>query len=161
MCELKLGKFNINAFPGDIFERRGAENYLGEKISMAEHMLQGAALAEARGASDELIAAVLLHDVGHFTSDFGSYSPDGRQDKIHDTAGGHVLMPFFSPRVSECVRLHVAAKRDLCTKDPAYFDQLSSVSVHTLSLQGGPMSADEVAAFEENPYFEDVVKVRK
>ena len=161
MCELKLGKSNIVAFLGDIFERRGAENYLGEKIPMAEYMLQGAALAEAKGASDELIAAILLHDVGHFTSEFGAYSPDDRQDKYHDTAGGHVSMPFSPPWVSECVRLHVAAKRDLCTKDPAYFDQLSSVSVHTLSLQGGPMSADEVAAFEENPYFEDVVKVRK
>ena len=78
MCELKLGKSNIVAFLGDIFERRGAENYLGEKISMAEHMLQGAALAEARGASDELISAIVLHNVGDFTREFGAYSPDDR-----------------------------------------------------------------------------------
>lgn len=118
---------------------------------MAEHMLQGAALAEARGASDELIAVILLHYVWHFTSKFGAYSPDDRQDKYHDTPSGHVSMPFFPPRVSECVRLHLAAIRYLCVKDPAYFDQLSSVSVHTLSLQGGPTSADEVAAFDESP----------
>lgn len=161
MNELKLDKSNIVAFLGDIFERRGAENYLGEKVSMAEHMLQGAALAEASGASDELIAAILLHDVGHFTSEFGTYSPDDTKDKFHDTAGGHILKPFFPPLVSECVRLHVAAKRYLCAKEPAYFNQLSTASVHTLSLQGGPMSADEVAAFEESPYCEDVVKVRK
>tara|TARA_B110000046_G_scaffold98863_1_gene106446 strand:- start:281 stop:697 length:417 start_codon:yes stop_codon:yes gene_type:complete len=138
MCGLKLGKSNIVAFLGDIFERRGAENYLGQKISMAEHMLHGAALAEARGASDELIAAILLHDVGHFTSEFGAYSPDDRQDKYHDTAGGHVSMPFFPPRVSECVRLHLAAIRYLCVKDPAYFDQLSSVSVHTYPFKAVP-----------------------
>jgi len=70
-------------------------------------------------------------------------------------------MPFSPPWISECVRLHVAAKRYLCAKYPAYFDQLSSASVHTLLLQGGPMSADEVAAFEEIPYCEDAVKVRK
>jgi len=71
------------------------------------------------------------------------------------------LEAFFPPRVSECVRLYVAAKRYLCAVEPAYFDQLSSESVHTLSLQGGPMSIDEVAEFVSNPYHQDAVKVRK
>ena len=111
---------------------------MGQKIPMAEHMLQGAALAEAIDASDGLIAVILLNDVWHFTSKFGAYSPDDRQDKYHDTAGGHVSMPFFPPRVSECVRLHLAAIRYLCVKDPAYFDQLSSVSVHTYPFKAVP-----------------------
>ena len=161
MTELTLDKSNIVDFLEDIFKRRGSENYLGEKVSMAEHMLQGAALAEASGASDQLVAAILLHDVGHFTSEFGPYSPEDTEDKYHDTAGGHVLKPFFPPRISESVRLHVSAKRYLCAKEPAYFNQLSKASVHTLSLQGGPMNAAEIAAFEANPYHQDAVKIRK
>ena len=71
MNELNLDKSNIVAFLGNIFERRGAEIYLGEKVSMAEHMLLGAALVEASSSSDELITAILLHDAGHFTSELG------------------------------------------------------------------------------------------
>ena len=112
-------------FLADIFERRGAEEYLGEPVTMAEHMLQGASLAEQEGASDELVAAALLHDIGHFTSEFGTYSPDDTEDKHHDDAGAEVLAPFFPPVVTECVRLHVAAKRYLCATDPAYFGKLS------------------------------------
>jgi predicted HD phosphohydrolase len=142
-----LDRATIVPFLAGIFERRGAEEYLGEPVTIAEHMLQGAALAESEGASDELVAAALLHDIGHFTSEFGAYAPDDVEDKHHDDAGAEVLGPFFPPLVTECVRLHVAAKRYLCATDPTYFSKLSTASVHTLSLQGGPMSAAEVAEF--------------
>jgi predicted HD phosphohydrolase len=58
------------------------------------------------------------------------------------------------------VRHHVAAKRYLCATRPEYFSKLSPASVHTLSLQGGPMNAMEVAAFERNPHLQDIIKVR-
>jgi phosphonate degradation associated HDIG domain protein len=155
-----LDRSTIVPFLAGIFERRGAEESLGEPVTIAEHMLQGAALAEADGASDELVAAALLHDIGHFTSEFGTYSPDDTEDRHHDDAGAEVLAPFFPPLVTECVRLHVAAKRYLCATDPSYFAKLSSASVHTLSLQGGPMSADEVASFQKNPFHDAAVRVR-
>jgi phosphonate degradation associated HDIG domain protein len=155
-----LGRETIVEFLAGIFERRGAEEYLGEPVTMAEHMLQGAWFAEKDGASDELVAAALLHDVGHFTSEFGAYSPDDTHDKHHDDAGAEVLAPFFPSVVTECVRLHVAAKRYLCATDPSYFAKLSVASTHSLQLQGGPMNADEVAAFEENPHFREAVRVR-
>lgn len=150
----------IVAFLADIFERRGAEDYLGEPVTVAEHMLQSAKLAEDEGAEDALVAAALLHDIGHFTSEFGTYSPDDVEDRHHDEAGAAVLQPFFPPVVTECVRLHVAAKRYLCATDPTYFSKLSPASVHTLSLQGGPMSADEVAEFRRNPFHDEAVRVR-
>jgi predicted HD phosphohydrolase len=59
------------------------------------------------------------------------------------------------------VRLHVPAKRYLCATDPRYFAQLSPASVHTLQLQGGPMSADEVARFELEPWYREAVRVRR
>jgi phosphonate degradation associated HDIG domain protein len=155
-----LDRTTIVPFIADIFERRGAEDYLGEPVTVSEHMLQAATLAEQADASDELIAAALLHDIGHFTSEFGTYSPDDEHDRHHDEAGAEVLAPFFPPVVTECVRLHVAAKRYLCAVDPTYFSKLSQASVHTLSLQGGPMSADEIAEFRRNPHHDEAVRVR-
>ncbi len=160
MISNELNAGNIVEFIADIFERRGAESYLGEPVTMSEHMLQGAWLAEQDGAPEELVAAALLHDIGHYTSEFGTYSPDDVEDKHHDEAGGEVLAPFFPPVIVECVRLHVAAKRYLCATDPTYFSKLSPASVHTLSLQGGPMSAAEVAEFRSNPFHEEAVRVR-
>ena len=155
-----LDRRTIVMFLADIFERRGSEAYLGESVTMAEHMLQGAWLAEQDHASDELVAAALLHDVGHFTSEFGAYAPDDTEDKHHDDAGAEVLAPFFPPVVVACVQLHVAAKRYLCAIDPTYLSKLSEASRHTLSLQGGPMSDQEVAEFRRNPFHREAVRVR-
>ncbi|SEC21955.1 phosphonate degradation operons associated HDIG domain protein [Rhizobiales bacterium GAS191] len=160
MTKPTLDARSIVPFLTDIFERRGAEEYLGEPVTMAEHMLQGAWFAEQEKASDELVAAALLHDIGHFTSEFGTYSPDDTEDKHHDEAGAEVLAPFFPPIITECVRLHVAAKRYLCATDPGYHAKLSKASAHTLSLQGGPMDAAEVAEFRRNLFHNDAVRVR-
>ncbi len=153
-----------DAFVGrivDVFERRGAEEYLGEDVTMAEHMLQSAALANAEGADPELVVAALLHDIGHFTGEFGTYSPETTIDHRHEWEGTRVLTGYLPPRVVDCVRLHVAAKRYLCAVESDYFAKLSAASVHTLELQGGPMSADEVAAFEAEPHHLDAVRVRR
>ena len=62
--------------------------------------------------------------------------------------------------VTDCVRHHVAAKRYLCATKPDYFGRLSEASVHSLNLQGGPMSKAEAAEFEKNPNLAEIVKVR-
>ena len=150
----------IVAFLADIFERRGGEEYLGEPVTMAQHMLQGATLAERSGAPEVVIVAALLHDIGHFTSEFGTYHPDDTYDRHHEEAGAEVLADYFPTLVTDCVRYHVAAKRYLCATRPTYFNRLSAASVHTLSLQGGPMTPTEVAEFEQNPNLEQIIQVR-
>jgi phosphonate degradation associated HDIG domain protein len=156
-----LDRDTIVAFLGDIFRRRGGEEYLGEPVTMAEHMLQGAYFAEQRGEEEEIIVAALLHDIGHFTSEFGTFSMDDTHDRHHEEAGAQVLERFFPVLVVDCVREHVAAKRYICATDPSYFDELSAASIHSLNLQGGPMNAAEVAAFEKNPNFQKIVRVRR
>ena len=155
-----LNRDNIVAFLGDIFARRGGEEYLGEPVTMAQHMLQGATIAEQNGLPEEISVGALLQDIGHFTSEFGTYHPDDTEDRHHEDAGEAVLAPFFPPVITDCVKYHVAAKRYLCATKPAYYARLSPASVHTLELQGGPMSTEEVAEFERNPNIEAIIQVR-
>jgi phosphonate degradation associated HDIG domain protein len=144
-----------------LFLQRGAEAYLGEPVTVAQHMLQCAALAQAEGGSDALIVAALLHDIGHLTEGAeGEYRPDDKVDKRHDHAGAKVLDGHFPASVVEPVRLHVAAKRYLCGTDGTYYGKLSSASQHSLALQGGPMTLAEIAAFETLDFHQDAVRVR-
>lgn len=156
-----LSRETIVAFLGDIFKRRGGEEYLGEPVTMAEHMLQGARLAELNGEDEIIVVAALLHDIGHFTSEFGMFSMEDTHDRHHEEAGAMVLEAFFPSLVIDCVRLHVAAKRYICATDPTYFSELSTASIHSLKLQGGPMKPDEIAAFEKNPNVREIVRVRR
>ena len=118
-------------------------------------------MAEAAGASDELVVAALLHDVGHFSNDFPDDAYLQSIDNLHEEAGAALLGPWFPALVVDCVRHHVAAKRYLCATDPSYFSSLSPASVHTLTLQGGAMSVDEVAAFEDQPHLSSILQVRR
>jgi len=155
-----LSKDSIVPFLADIIERRGAESYLGEEITISEHMLQAALLAEQAEAGDELIAAALLHDIGHYTNEFPEDAQDQGIDTVHEEAGAVVLDPYFPAAVVDCVRHHVAAKRYLCATDPAYVGRLSPASIHTLNLQGGPMSEEEVERFRSHPHLDAIVRVR-
>ncbi|HPE24348.1 (R)-1-hydroxy-2-trimethylaminoethylphosphonate oxygenase [Albidovulum sp.] len=156
----RLTRENIVAFIGDIFDRRGDDEYLGEPVTMAQHMLQGATIAAQNAMSEEIVVAALLHDIGHFTSEFGTFSMDDTEDRFHEEAGAELLEQFFPSVVTDCVRYHVAAKRYLCATKPEYFKRLSEASIHSLNLQGGPMGADEVAEFEKNPNLKEIVQVR-
>lgn len=151
---------NIVDFIGDIFARRGAESYLGERVTMSQHMLQAALLAEQSGAAEPVIVSALLHDIGHYTNEFPEDALEKGTDNLHEEAGARVLAPFFPAEVTDPILHHVAAKRYLCATDPAYFGKLSEASVHTLNLQGGPMDADEVAAFSKEPNLDAILQVR-
>lgn len=144
-----------------LFAGEGGAEYLGEPVTQAQHMFQAAALAEREGASPALVAAALLHDVGHFTGAVHGRDLMAGHDNRHSHQGADWLATWFGPEVTEPVRLHVAAKRYLCAVEPGYFDKLSEASVYTLSVQGGPMSAEEVAAFEADPYSADAVRLRR
>ncbi|MCP4185430.1 MAG: HD domain-containing protein [Hyphomicrobiales bacterium] len=149
---------NIVAFIGDIFERR-EEEYLGEPFTLAGHMLQTANIAENNG-QEEIIVGALLHDIGHFTSEFGTFTMDDQEDKFHEEAGAKVLAEFIPPVVTDCVHHYVAAKRCLCAKNSEYHTRLSAASVYSLYLQGGPMEPGEVREFKRNPNLAEIIEIR-
>ena len=144
-----------------LFQHRGDSQYGGEAVSQLEHALQTALLAQKEQADDALIAAALLHDVGHLLHGLPDDAPDQAIDDVHENRAADWLIKHFGPRVTEPVRLHVAAKRYLCAVDPNYLGLLSTPSVTSLRLQGGPMSAKEVLDFETNPYYKAAVRLRR
>jgi predicted HD phosphohydrolase len=125
----------------NLFAHRGAEEYMGEAVTMSQHMEQSA-------------------DIGHFIGGHPIEALENGIDNVHEEAGARYLEPFFPASITEPIRLHVAAKRYLCSTDKDYFSQLSDASVNSLKVQGGPMSPAEVEHFEANPYHKQAVQLR-
>jgi phosphonate degradation associated HDIG domain protein len=143
------------------FAQRGDTAYLGEPVSLTEHMLQTALAAEQAGADPALVASALLHDYGHLVHDLPEDSAEHGVDTEHEEAGAVWLERYFVPRVTEPLRLHVLAKRYLCATEPDYLAALSPASVLSLRLQGGPCSPEEVAEFDRNPFAEEALRLRR
>lgn len=156
--------------PSDILERiehwfalHGATSYEGnrrESVSALAHALQCAQLAEDAHADPALVAAALLHDVGHFVA-ISEVGEAEDVDDVHELRGVAVLVRDFPPAVIEPIRLHVAAKRWLTAVEPAYLRGLSPASLHSLAQQGGPFDDAEIARFEALPFAQDAVRLRR
>ena len=133
-----------------------ADHSYGERVTMKEHALQTAANARTAGASPSLVAAALLHDVGHLWGEAGPWGLPG-----HAEVAGRALQALLPPAVVEPIRLHVAAKRWLVANDPPYRDHLSEASLVTLDQQGGPFTPEESAAFLRRPFAAEAIELRR
>ncbi|MBZ0137299.1 MAG: HD domain-containing protein [Planctomycetes bacterium] len=149
----------------NVFERFRNIPYLGEGCTQLEHALQTAREAEKAFASDELITAALLHDIGHMVHELPmedeNYVGFWNQDDTHEVIGEKWLARGFPDAVTQPVRWHVLAKRYLVATDPEYHGLLTAASAHVLELQGGPMTAAECAEFEGHPWAQDAIAVRR
>ncbi|MEO6125318.1 MAG: HD domain-containing protein [Ilumatobacteraceae bacterium] len=148
-----------------VFSSGAGLAYLGEDVTMVEHQLQAAAQAANAGSAEPLVIAALVHDIGHMIEqgvELDATSAIANEvDARHDVTGAQWLATWFDARVTEPVRLHVAAKRYLVAVESTYAAQLSPASVHTLQLQGGPMSVSEIEAFRRNPAWVEAIAVRR
>ena len=144
-----------------LFEERGGEQYSGEPVTQLQHALQTAALGEAEGASDALVTAALLHDLGHLLHDLGDTPSMRGLDDVHQYRALPFLRGLFDDDVLDAIKLHVDAKRYLCATRPAYHANLSDDSKRSLLLQGGIFSADEAAKFIAQPGAQDAVRLRQ
>jgi [1-hydroxy-2-(trimethylamino)ethyl]phosphonate dioxygenase len=138
----------------------GGEAYFGEPVSVLEHSLQAAWFVKRKSGEPTLIAAGLLHDIGHLLHGEGEDIAARGVDTRHEEMGAEALADHLPAAVLDPIHLHVAAKRYLCFAEPRYFAQLSPASVQSLALQGGPMTAAEAEEFLELPHAREAVTLR-
>ena len=143
-----------------LFEERGGEQYSGEPVTQLQHALQTAAWGEAEGASDALVTAALLHDLGHLLHDLGETPSLRGVDDVHQYRALPFLRGLFDVEVLNAIQLHVDAKRYLCATRPAYHAGLSGDSKRSLLLQGGVFSDKEAVRFIAQPGAQDAVSLR-
>ena len=134
--------------------------YIGEKVTIAEHMIQSAMMAEKSKSKDYLVCSCLLHDYGHFIIENPDLLVSKLLDGKHEYLAFKFLSKYFKPDVVEPIKLHVQAKRYLC-RDNSYFKLLSKASKISLKLQGGVMSDKEAKKFTSLKFHNDAIMLRK
>ena len=134
--------------------------YIGEKVTMSEHMIQTAMLAEKTNCSSSLVCSSLLHDYGHFILENPDDLVNKDKDGKHEDVGYEFLKKYFIKDVLGPIKYHVKAKKYLA-RDNKYYKLLSEASKVSLKLQGGIMSYEEAEKFESNEFFKDSIKLRK
>ena len=140
-----------------LLEARGVAMYGDEAVTQLEHALQCAHLAEAADCPAELVAAALLHDLGHLLAPKGSVDADD----VHQFLALPFLRGVFPDSVLDPIRLHVDAKRYLCYSETGYWDTLSPASKRSLELQGGTFDAEGARGFLRQAHAEDAVLLRR
>ncbi len=138
----------------EILDSNAARALHHEPISALAHALQTAWMAQQNRAEDPLVAASLLHDLGHLLTE--SHAADDPDDH-HELA----VLPYlasFPASVTEPIRLHVDAKRYLCRRD--YTEALTTESIRSLNLQGGPMDDAATRAFLREAFSAQALALR-
>ncbi len=144
-----------------VMEGPDADRHYGEGVSERDHALQAAALARAEGAPPALIAAALLHDIGHLLHGLDEDIADRGIDGKHEAVGAAFLAKHFVEDVVGPVALHVDAKRFLVATEADYAAKLSPASVQSMALQGGVMSDAEAKEFAAKKHCAGAVRVRR
>jgi len=134
--------------------------YIGEKVTISEHMIQTAMLAEKTNCSSNLICSGLLHDYGHFILENPDDLVKKEKDGKHEDVGYEFLKKYFVDDVVKPIKYHVEAKRYLA-RNEKYYRILSKASKISLKLQGGIMNEKEANEFETNDFFKSSIKLRK
>jgi phosphonate degradation associated HDIG domain protein len=143
-----------------LFARHGNAQYSGEPVTQLEHALQTAHLAEQSEASDELVTACLLHDLGHLLNEQGETPTLRGIDDTHQYFALPFLRGLFPDAVLDAIKLHVDAKRYLCRANEGYWARLSEDSKRSLELQGGVFAPEEAERFIRQRFAAEAVSVR-
>ena len=139
----------------------GGAAYFGEPVTVLEHSLQAAWFVQRSNASAALVAAALLHDLGHLMHSEGEDVAHRGLDTHHEELGAEALAGHLPASVLDPIRMHVAAKRYLCFTEPDYLAGLSPASLESLALQGGPMTAPEAEEYLALPHAREALTLRR
>ncbi|HCA87770.1 MAG TPA: hypothetical protein DEQ61_21280 [Streptomyces sp.] len=164
LLELDPRECGVEEFCDRLFDYLGhaGQTMYDETVTQLEHGLQCAALAEQDGHGQALQVAALLHDIGHLVLDEHDERDDFLEtDQRHEVVGARLVTAWFGAEVGGPVALHVPAKRYLVAIDPSYANGMSQASVRSLEVQGGPMTDDEISAFEQRPHYAGAVQLRR
>ena len=134
--------------------------YIGEKVTISEHMIQSAMIAEKTKSPDSLVCACLLHDYGHFILEDPDKLVKKQLNGKHEDIGYEYLKKFFKEDVVTPIKYHVLAKRYLA-RNKKYYNLLSNASKISLKLQGGVLNKKESKDFEKQNFFKNTIKLRK
>lgn len=128
----------------DLYDTYGGEKYMiGEEITQKQHALQAAFLAFKDHQSEEMIVALLLHDIGQIVQK-KSLGEKSFLDFSHDEIGYDWLKKnHFSDFVCDFAKYHTLAKVILCEKDPEYFNTLSWASKESFMIQKKKFLSDQ------------------
>jgi len=107
--------------------RKLEHSFSGYRINRLEHSLQGATRAFRAGESDEMIIAILLHDIG---DELAPYS--------HSEMAAAILRPFVSEKIYWTVKHHGVF-------------QMYYYAHHC----GGDRNARDI--FKDNPWYQDAI----
>jgi predicted HD phosphohydrolase len=144
-----------------LLESKGSARMPSSVVSLLDHALQTASLAERAGASNPLVCACLLHDIGHVLVDPPvASSPDAARPRGHGARASARLDKLFGAAVVDPIRLHVDAKRYLCYAHPGYAHGLSADARRSLEVQGGAFSPDQARTFMQEPHAVAAVNLR-
>ncbi|MGY9059966.1 MAG: HD domain-containing protein [Candidatus Puniceispirillales bacterium] len=142
-------------------EYEGQSKY-DESVTQYEHSVQTAMIAKKNKSSSSLIVAALLHDIGHLIlSEDDSKNDFLHHDLNHELVGARWLEKKFPKSVIEPIKLHVPAKRYLCSSNNKYYNKLSEASKKSLEVQGGIMNKKEQRIFKLNNFSKDAIMLRK
>jgi len=144
-----------------LLRSRGSEMYGDEAVTQLEHALQCAQLAEEADSAPGLVAAALLHDLGHLLAQHSGGEPAAGTDDLHQYKAIPFLRGVFADSVLDAIQLHVDAKRYLCRADPEYWSTLSPASKRSLELQGGAFDEENAHAFLRRAQAEDAILLRR
>ena len=140
-----------------LYKVAGRRDTTVDGLSQVDHAVQTAQLAEDERAPESLVVAALLHDLGHLLEPWPRDIAHLGVDHRHEALGAAWLARAFGPEVCEPIRLHVQAKRYLCTVEESYLETLTPSAMRSLELQGGPMGAADARAFEGARWFREAV----
>lgn len=146
-----------------LYHNHGNDHYIGEDgVTILQHSIKSAHVAErevnrigrrfTNNFRKLIVLGMFLHDIGHLVGMAnGLPKMDEYGTRDHEHVGADFLESLGFPRpVCDIARHHVDAKRYKVGKDARERSKLSKASQETLDRQGGPMTADEIAAFEKD-----------
>jgi len=119
-----------------LYKKYGNEYYLlDEKITQEAHALQAAFIAHKAGAPEDVVIALLFHDIGQITS-LNLVGHTHELHEKHDDIGAEWLkIRNFPSFVRDFARYHTMVKVLLCEQDETYFSHLSKASQDSYLIQ--------------------------